>query len=134
MRMLSTKVHGVLDYLMGVILIVSPWIFNFNRGGAETAVPVILGAGVIVYSLMTNYELGLSGILSMRTHLNLDLMSGAFLAISPWVFGFSEFVYMPHVIFGVAEMCAALLTDPLPKRSADKSQHVHHSSHHRHAH
>ena len=46
----------MLDYLMGVIRIASPWIFNFNRGGAETIVPVVLGIAVILYSLITDYE------------------------------------------------------------------------------
>jgi hypothetical protein len=53
MRFIPTKTHGYLDYIMAVVLIAAPWILGFNRGGAETWVPVILGAGVIVYSLLT---------------------------------------------------------------------------------
>jgi hypothetical protein len=34
MRFISTKTHGVLDYLMGLFLILSPWIFGFANGGA----------------------------------------------------------------------------------------------------
>ena len=85
MRFISTKTHGVLDYLMGVILIAAPWVLGFARQGAETWVPVVLGAGAIIYSLMTNYELGMTKVISMRTHLGLDMMSGIFLALSPWI-------------------------------------------------
>ena len=37
-----------MDYLMGILLIASPWLFGFDRGGAETWVPVILGIGAII--------------------------------------------------------------------------------------
>lgn len=56
MQIISTKAHGVLDYLMGILLIASPWLFNFNRGGDETWIPVILGSAIILYSLFTDYE------------------------------------------------------------------------------
>lgn len=114
MRFLPTKVHGVLDYLMGVLLIAAPWIFGFARGGAETWVPVILGVGVIVYSLLTDYEWGLSRSISMGTHLTLDLFSGILLAASPWLFGFHEFIYLPHLILGILEIGASLTTEKTP--------------------
>ena len=110
MRFISTKAHAVMDYLMGIVLIGSPWLFGFATGGAETWVPVILGTGAIIYSLMTNYEYGLSHSISMRTHLMLDFFSGAFLAASPWLFGFHEYVYLPHLILGIAEIGASLMT------------------------
>jgi hypothetical protein len=110
MKIISTKVHGVLDYMMGILLIASPWLFGFASNGMETWVPVILGVSAIIYSLMTNYELGLSDNLSMRTHLTLDIMSGILLAASPWIFGFADLVYLPHLILGIAEIGAASLT------------------------
>jgi len=36
MRVIETKTHGYMDYLMGVLLIAAPWLFDFARGGAET--------------------------------------------------------------------------------------------------
>lgn len=110
MKIISTKVHGVLDYMMGILLIASPWLFGFASNGWETWVPVILGASAILYSVMTNYELGLSDNFSMRTHLILDIVSGILLAASPWIFGFADLVYLPHLILGIAEIAAASLT------------------------
>lgn len=118
MRFIPTRIHGVLDYLMGALLIVAPWLFGFNQGGAETWVPVILGAGVIIYSLFTDYELGAMRKLSMSTHLMLDMIGGAFLAVSPWLFGFNDFVYLPHLILGIAEIGAALFTKRVPETHA----------------
>jgi hypothetical protein len=99
---------------MGVILIAAPWLLNFDRGGAETWVPVVLGAGVILYSLFTNYEYSVAKGISMRTHLTLDVLSGIFLAASPWIFGFNEYVYLPHLIFGILEIGAGSMTETTP--------------------
>lgn len=115
MRFLPTKIHGYLDYLVGVVLIAAPWLLDFDRGGAETWVPVVLGAGAIVYSLLTDYELGASPRISMRSHLNIDFLSGVLLAASPWIFGFAEYVYLPHLILGIFEMGASLMTKVQPQ-------------------
>lgn len=118
----------MIDYLMSLFVIASPWIFDFARNGAETWVPVVLGAMAIVYSLMTNYEMGGSRVLSMRTHLGLDVASGAVLALSPWIFEFNDYVYLPHLIFGLVEIGVPLMTDPAPYRGAQPNitgQHAH---------
>ena len=128
MRFIGTKTHGYLDYIMGALLIAAPWIFDFNRGGAETWVPVVLGAGVILYSLLTDYELGVSRQISMRTHLMLDLVGGALLAVSPWLFGFADYVWGPHLIFGLLEMGAALMTERTPGTDRHLHRHHHHTA------
>ena len=101
-----------MDYLVGAILIASPWLFNFYEGGIESWIPIILGAGAIVYSLITDYELGIAGIIPMRIHLIIDMMSGVLLAASPWLFGFADIVFWPHLIFGIMEIVVPLLTSP----------------------
>jgi hypothetical protein len=121
MRFIPTKTHGYLDYIVGLFLIAAPWLLDFNRGGAETWVPVALGAGALVYSLITDYEMGASRVISMRTHLMLDIMSGIFLAASPWIFGFADYVYLPHLILGIFEIGAGLMTKTQPARHAGKS-------------
>lgn len=116
MRIIPTRIHGVIDYLMGVVLIVAPWVLGFAEGRAETWVPVILGAGAIVYAMVTNYELGLVGLISMPMHLAFDAVGGIFLALSPWLFGFADYVWVPHVVFGVLEIGAAAMTQMVPTR------------------
>ena len=114
MQVIPTRVHGMMDYMIGALLIAAPWLFGFDRGGAETWVPVALGASVILYSLMTDYELGAVRVLPMGTHLMLDLMSGILLAASPWLFGFADYVWMPHLLLGLFEIGAALTTQKVP--------------------
>ena len=114
MRFVPTRVDGMADYLIGALLVLAPWLFGFADGGAETWVPVVLGAGVVLYSLLTDYELGLVRRIPMRVHLGLDLAGGAVLAASPWVFGFADRVWLPHLILGLLEIGAALTTRTTP--------------------
>src|SRR5688572_26003589 len=85
MRVIPTRVHGVIDYLMGIVLIAAPWVLDFADGGPEQWVPVILGIGVILYSLFTKYELGVLRTIPMAVHLWLDFGGGVVLAVSPWI-------------------------------------------------
>src|SRR5690554_2981978 len=103
--MISTKTHGTIDYVVGVLLILAPFILDFATGGAEMWIPIIVGASVIVYSMFTAYERGVTSRgISMSTHLWLDAGGGLFLALSPWLFGFAHIVYLPHLIVGIAEI------------------------------
>ncbi len=60
MRFLSTQIHGILDYSLALLLIASPWLFGFADIGtqAESVIPILLGTGVALYSLFTDYEWG----------------------------------------------------------------------------
>lgn len=108
--MISSKTHAVLDYLVGVLLIAAPWILGFADDTAATIVPVALGASTILYSLITNYEYSFARILPFNVHLIIDFIAGVLLIASPWLFNFSDHVYLPHVIVGAAELGAVLMT------------------------
>lgn len=114
MRFISTRAHGIIDYIVGAVLILAPFIFGFATGGAAMWVPILIGAAIIVYSLMTNYEMGISSTIDMRTHLWLDLAAGVILAVSPWLFGFSELVWAPHLIVGLLVVGTSLTTRTEP--------------------
>lgn len=118
MNKISSKLHGVLDYAVGTLLIVSPWLFNFATGGVAMWIPVSLGTAAILYSLVTNYELGLIRAIPFQTHLIIDAVSGTLLWISPWVFGFSDVVFLPHLLIGVLEIIVVLITNR--KTSVDR--------------
>jgi len=113
MRFIPTKFHAPLDYIVGVALIASPWIFQFSEHTAATVVPIVLGIGLIAYSLITDYELGVWKVAPMAVHNLIDIVAGAFLALSPWLFGFvdsSANVWVPHVVVGLAAVFLGLTT------------------------
>lgn len=114
MRFLSTRAHGVLDYATGALLVALPWVAGFANGGPEQWVPVGAGAAILLYSLLTDYELGAVRKLGVPVHLFLDMLGGVFLAASPWLLDFDQRVWIPHVAVGVFEVLAALLTNTIP--------------------
>lgn len=89
MRFIPTKVHGVLDYVVAIALIFAPLIFGFSSsGGAAVVIPIVLGIGLFVYSLFTQYELGLVKLIKMPVHLVFDVVASLFLIASPFLLGF----------------------------------------------
>ena len=113
MRLIPTKFHAPLDYIVGAVLIAGPWIFQYSDSGAATAISIVLGIGLIAYSLFTNYELGLWKVAPMAVHNLIDIVAGALLAAAPWLFGFADEganFWVPFVVIGVAAIFLGLTT------------------------
>jgi hypothetical protein len=114
MKIIDTKTHGYMDYIMGIFLLASPSLFSLEMHAIESTVFYIVGVTALIYSVLTNYELGLLKIIPMRGHLALDIFSGIFLAASPWLLSFDDIVYKPHLVLGIIEIGAALMTKSKP--------------------
>lgn len=99
----------MLDYAVGILLILAPQLFDLAPG-AESRVLVWLGVAAIVYGMVTRYELGLVRVVPFRGHLVLDLVHAAILTSSPWVFGFAERVWVPHLVLGLVEFGVVALS------------------------
>ena len=70
----------------------------------------------ILYSVFTDYELGLFELLSSRIHLRIDFVWGLLLAASPWLLGFGDEpvrVRAIHVAAGLLGMLVPMLSIPL---------------------
>ena len=132
MRFISTKMHGVLDYVVAVLLIAAPWLFGFANGTAAQWIPVVVGVVVIVMSVLTDYEAGAMKVISMPTHLTMDVIAGIFLAASPWLFGFADQVYLPHLVVGLFSIGSGLFTETTPHTQGYRDR-MHHEDM-RHAH
>jgi hypothetical protein len=104
----------MLDYPAGILLIAAPWIFAFSDvGGAAVAVPIAVGAVIVLQSLITDYELSVADIIPLPVHLSMDMLLGAFLALSPVIFGFTDEgtnAWLPHVVAGIALIGSGLMT------------------------
>jgi hypothetical protein len=126
-RFVPTQVHGFFDYIGGIALISAPFLFGFvSVGGVAVILPIVLGIGLIVYSLLTNYELGIPGLklIPMPFHLVFDFVAAALLAVSPFLFGFyhnAPNVWLPHLIAGVVVILLVLVSQSQPKSHAAKA-------------
>lgn len=117
-RFIPTKVHGALDYIVAIALIFAPMIFGFTAvGGAAVVVPVVLGILLFIYSLFTRYEWGLVRLIPMPLHLIIDIIAAAFLALSPFLFGFfkeAPNAWVPHIVVGIVVILVVLFSKVRP--------------------
>ncbi|WP_343674286.1 hypothetical protein [Chitinophaga sp.] len=105
MEFINTKLHGILDYLFSILLVVVPLVlFGTANKGGEVWVPLTLGAITLLYSLLTDYEFGIYRKIKMSAHLTLDVLGGMILMTSPWVFDFWETSWIPYVLAGLLEI------------------------------
>jgi len=114
MRFISTRAHGVMDYIVGLLLLVAPYLLGFADGSAAQWVPMILGVAIVGMALMTDFELSLVRLIPMPLHLGIDIAGGLLLLASPWLFGFADRIAWPHVIVGILEVGLALTTRTVP--------------------
>lgn len=112
LSIIPSRVHAVLDYLVAAVFILLPWIIGYSNYSYGPWVMMGAGVVIIIYSLMTRYEGGYVGLISMRTHLIFDFALGLFLIVSPFLLNFEHRLYTPHIIGGVFSICAAVLTNP----------------------
>jgi hypothetical protein len=117
-----TAVRGVFDYVGAIGLIASPFIFRFfSMGGiAVVSCPSVLRAGLILYSLLTTYELGVPAlrVIPIPVHLTVDFVAFALLVVAPFLFGYCNEglnVRLPQVIAGVAVIRLVLVSQTEPQ-------------------
>ncbi|ACT91788.1 SPW repeat domain-containing protein [Dyadobacter fermentans] len=110
MKIVSTSMHARIDYIAGIFFFASPWIFSFTESVYAAWTVIAIAAVALTMSLFTDYEGGMVRSIPMRIHLMVDLLSGALLAASPWLFGFADQVFVPHLAMGLFEIAAAMLT------------------------
>ena len=72
---ISSKTHGLLDYVVGGAITALP--FMIRCGPGAKAALHMAGFGAAAYSLLTDYERGVVKALPMQAHLTLDVLSGA---------------------------------------------------------
>jgi hypothetical protein len=81
-------VHGLLEYLAGVLLIGAPFVIDFDKDSA-TAAAIVLGLLLITLAAITEGITGIVNQLGIQAHAVLDIVVAVVLVASPFVFGFS---------------------------------------------
>lgn len=93
MKPIAARQHGILDYSLGVFLLISPWLFGFHDASTmATLTMVVVGMVVLLLSAMTDYPLGLLKVVPFQIHGIIESAGAMVLLASPWIMGFS---YMP---------------------------------------
>lgn len=88
MKIISPRIHAVLDYLTVLTLLLAPTIYAFTR--TPWTVAYVLAASYLVISLLTDYPLAWKRVIPFSIHGLIELVSVPVLFGLPWLLGFSE--------------------------------------------
>ena len=116
---ISRFVHGVIEYLGGVLLVAAPFLFSFESDAA-TAVAVIAGVIVLVIAASTEGPTSLINSIPTATHVVLDFVLAGALIASPFLFSFGDET-SPTAFFlllGIVHLLVTIGTRFKPARDA----------------
>ena len=116
-------VHGLLEYAVGALFIVAPFVLDFDSGAA-TAVSIVIGVLVIVLAAVTAGPTSLVNQMPLGVHVALDYVLAALLIGAPFLFGFSD-ESDPTAFFiavGVAHLLITIATRFVKLSSAEPAR------------
>ncbi len=79
MKVISSKSHGILDYIFSAFLLGSPSLFKMD--GYLCTITYILGAVHLGLTALTNFEVGLIKIIPFRIHGLIEIVVAVVLAV-----------------------------------------------------
>jgi hypothetical protein len=120
-RLLPAWLHAVADYAVAISLIAVALIVNDS--GKALATGVVIGAVVLVVSMLTRYPLGVIKVLPFTVHSAGDYLAVVLLAAAPFALGFHNTdrgLTVFYLVVAAAVLLVSLITNYQygPKRQA----------------
>jgi len=121
MKVLGAFSHGVIDYLMVILLAIGPGVAGFH--GAQATICYALAAVHFLLTVITRFPLGVLKTLPFWLHGTVEIIVAVLLVILPWLANFSAGVNSRKffVAIGVLIFVIWLLTDYRPVRAAGRA-------------
>jgi hypothetical protein len=114
MKPISSKLHTLIGLVGGALLLFAPTLFGFTDNAAAMNVSIAVGIFIILSEIITTSPWSPVKLVPMKAHIVLDVITGLFLAASPWLFNFMNNdqpdQWVPHLIVGLFVVGYALLT------------------------
>lgn len=126
MKIITPRIHGLLDYAAVALFLNGPTLFVFHGASAKTS--YWLCAATLLLAGFTKMPYGAFKMIPFRLHGFIELGVGALLLAAPWLFGFSENVAgrifflamgaLTFVIFALTDWLCLL--DIVPRDPGDR--------------
>jgi len=81
--------HGVLEYVVGVLFIVAPFLFGFDATAA-TAASVVMGLVLLAFTACSDLPTGLVRSITPGVHLTIDVVLAVLMVALPFVLDFTD--------------------------------------------
>jgi VIT1/CCC1 family predicted Fe2+/Mn2+ transporter len=101
-------VHGVLEYVVGVLFIAAPFLFSFDSNSA-TAAAIVVGLLLLAFTATSALPTGLVSSITVGVHVTVDLVFAVLLVALPFVLGFRDEA-APTALFIVVGVLHLLMT------------------------
>jgi hypothetical protein len=111
-RLLPAWLHAVADYAVGGLLIIVALAVGGSNGAVATG--VVVGAVVLLVSMLTKYPLGVVKVLPFTVHSAGDYLAAALLVIAPFVLNFRSGdagLTAFYIVAGIAVLAVSLITN-----------------------
>jgi len=105
-RAIGALVHGILDYLLVILLIFGPSLAGFT--GRQAKLCWLLAAVHFVLTVLTRFPLGIKKIVGLPIHGAIEAIVGVLLLILPWLHEFSRGVLSRNFFVGVGVLVLAI--------------------------
>ena len=110
-RIITPRVHGLLDYMSAIVLILAPSVLEFNEVSPYAYwLSVIAGVILILYSLMTDYDFSIGMLIPLKTHLVIDFSAGVLFILWPFIFDFTGLALAYYLVMGFGILLVVGLT------------------------
>jgi hypothetical protein len=111
-KLLPAWFHALADYAVGGLLIVVAIAVGGSAGAIGTG--IVVGATILVVSMLTRYPLGVVKVLPFPVHSGGDYLAAALLLVAPWALNFSSGdtgLTAFYVAAGAAVLLVSLVTN-----------------------
>ncbi|MCU1347237.1 MAG: hypothetical protein JWO56_267 [Acidobacteria bacterium] len=110
-RAISPLFHGIIDYLLVIILAIGPGVAGFH--GKQQLFCYVLAAVHFLLTVVTRFPLGAAKIVALTTHGAIELLVAILLIVLPWMASFSAGVNSRNffVCIGVLILIVWAMTD-----------------------
>jgi hypothetical protein len=102
-------VHGVFEYVVGVLFIAAPFLFGFSSSAAPTAAAIVVGLLLLAFTATSVLPTGLVRSVTLGVHVTVDLVLAVVLVAMPFLLGFSD-QGAPTALFIVIGVVHLLMT------------------------
>jgi len=110
-RSISALTHGIIDYLMVIILVIGPGVAGFR--GRQAALCYVLAAVHFALTFFTRFPLGVLKQVGFPIHGAIELMVGFLMIVFPWIASFARGVLSRNFFIAIGALIVLIwfLTD-----------------------
>ena len=109
MAISNREVYAVSNYITAIVLILSPWIFNYTLLSSDLFFPLITGALIIICNLCTQWKFSIWEKINIHHRLMIDFAVSCFLMLYPKLISYEGYVFItPYVWIGLTKLLFVL--------------------------